>query len=443
MKSSLTLCIKDFENIKEAEIDIAPMMLFIGHNNTGKSYVAMLWFGIIYILQEFNIFDDKFKMSTNYKYVREWLDKQEQGFIEPYPELLTHFISVLNEFLETRKIELVSYVFNSTEVSIGEIKLQLNLFDNLSKLEWKIDDNLSPNEIKLEKNSFSSCRKQNIQDMFLVYKTILDMFIGAIIGYGRAGYGRQVSYLPASRSGYMVAYKALTAEAHKRAWSLRNNSTFFTQPIALFLRDLVIAEFRISRYNDLCDFLEEQVLDGKIVEIKQPTLNEYLFQPKGIDALLPFHVTSSLVSELAPLIIFLRSHKIYSLIMEEPEAHLHPQAQRTLMRTLARLFNRNVPILLTTHSTTIFQQVNNLITLFNHPKQTEMLEKFGYSKDELLNPDDVIAYQFEETPEGTKISKLEKTETGFIAPTFNKTIAEFSKESFKIREVEVEEEDNL
>ncbi len=68
MKPSLTLCIKDFGNIKESEIDIAPMMLFIGHNNTGKSYVAMLWWAILRKIRNFGS-DQKREMILHILYL--------------------------------------------------------------------------------------------------------------------------------------------------------------------------------------------------------------------------------------------------------------------------------------------------------------------------------------------------------------------------------------
>lgn len=450
MKPSLTLCIKDFGNIKEAEIDIAPMMLFIGHNNTGKSYVAMLWWGILDALQNFHVPEHKFETSKHFKLIKEWFYNQQSGILKIELELFDHFIAGFNEFLEENKHNLVKDIFNSYDVFIGEVKIKNVPFSNLPEIILQIDSNLQPPTISMLDLPDSSDSEEKITQLIITIREVSEKSLNNLISYimkaivigcnTKRDYLRAfikpLKYLPASRSGYILTYKPLTEKAHEIAWSLENrNTTFFTKPIVTFLQNLVTADFKKSLpHNDLCNYLEEAILEGKIIEIKQPTLNDYLFQPKGTNKLLPFRLASSLVGELAPLIIFLKSFSIYSLIMEEPEAHLHPQAQRILMRILAKLFNRNVQILLTTHSTTIFQQVNNLITLFNHPKQAEILEKFGYSKEELLNPDEVVAYQFEETPEGTKVSKLEKTETGFIAPTFSEGLYEFAKETRFLQE---------
>jgi len=48
--------------------------------------------------------------------------------------------------------------------------------------------------------------------------------------------------------------------------------------------------------------------------------------------------------------------------IEEPEIHLHPAAQQTMMRILAFMANEGIEVLLTTHSLTMLYELNNLIT---------------------------------------------------------------------------------
>ena len=49
-----TVCVTDFGKIKSAEVQMSPLMFFVGDNNSGKSYLMTLIYGLlnlrIYIL---------------------------------------------------------------------------------------------------------------------------------------------------------------------------------------------------------------------------------------------------------------------------------------------------------------------------------------------------------------------------------------------------------
>ncbi len=47
MEQSWALKVERFGKIKRAEIEIAPLMLFVGENNSGKSYMMSLLWGLL------------------------------------------------------------------------------------------------------------------------------------------------------------------------------------------------------------------------------------------------------------------------------------------------------------------------------------------------------------------------------------------------------------
>ena len=78
---------------------------------------------------------------------------------------------------------------------------------------------------------------------------------------------------------------------------------------------------------------------------------------------LPLNLVSSTVTELAP--IFLRLQQGVPpqtvLIIEEPESHLSPSNQAKMAEFLASIVQSKIRVIITTHSTFLLEQLNNLI----------------------------------------------------------------------------------
>lgn len=167
-----------------------------------------------------------------------------------------------------------------------------------------------------------------------------------------------------------------------------------TSVVTDFLSNLLILERR--SHTDLSDAavsLEQESLGGDVtIEAGKLEYPEIYYEPSA--GRFPLHRTSSMVSELAPVVLFLK-HIIRSgdfLIIEEPESHLHPDNQRKLARVLVRLVRKNVSILITTHSDYFLAQLSNFIRLSQIPEDKRVEQ--GYTSNEFLDPTEVATYLF-------------------------------------------------
>jgi predicted ATPase len=173
--------------------------------------------------------------------------------------------------------------------------------------------------------------------------------------------------------------------------------------VADFLSELVeINPTLVTQLAPEASRLEEEILHGQIVLAGEPS-PEIFYRTAGRDY--PINRTSSMVSELAPVVLYLR-HVLGPgdlLIIEEPEAHLHPAAQVTLARGLVRLVNLGLRVSVTTHSEYFLQQINSTIMAGALPKEAVTdLNVAG----EQLNTDKVAAYYFDPKESGTRVTRL-------------------------------------
>ena len=125
-----------------------------------------------------------------------------------------------------------------------------------------------------------------------------------------------------------------------------------------------------------------------------------------------------MVSELAPVVLYLR-HVVQpgeTLIIEEPEAHLHPAMQVEFIRQIAALVQAGVRVIVTTHSEWVLEELGNIVRCSELPEARRKKIPQG---DFALRPDQVGAWLFKPKlrPKGSVVKEIKlDAETG-LYPT--------------------------
>ena len=235
-------------------------------------------------------------------------------------------------------------------------------------------------------------------------------------------------YLPADRTGVMHAHQVVVASmiAGASTAGLRPHAPL--PNLSGVLSDFLIQLLSLGRLetnpprvhrNNLGANIERQMLAGSIqVDRSNPVYPVFTYLPNGWKDHLPLMNSSSMVSELAPVVLYLR-HVVAPgnvLIIEEPESNLHPAMQVELVRQLARAVNAGVRVMLTTHSEWVLEELANLVRL----SHLEREKRRGSWRDApALDEGDVGVWRFEKEYEqgGSRVReiKLDLEEGGFAS----------------------------
>jgi len=94
---------------------------------------------------------------------------------------------------------------------------------------------------------------------------------------------------------------------------------------------------------------------------------------------------------------------------EEPETHLHPQAQVEVMKVVAYLVNRGHSFVITTHSPYLLYVVNNMLQRF-----LTLKGEIPEGEEGWLDPEKVVAYRLSQDPAKEPQEILDRTDTNLI-----------------------------
>ena len=469
------LVVKNFGKIKEAEIELSDLVLFIGDNNSGKSYLMTLIYGFANYSEEIvNIlFQDKdFLFSLQeYKDIENIINKHLEYNKENYSQIMkshnNYFINAaknrnifcaeqtLDErfFLSLEELKLFNDLFNLLlNKDKGKIlQFIFNDINNFINLDYiNLDIYKADFKILLEHNRKISILYKNHMNDYSISGNIpnfstLDIIMiifSSITKYIFNIYYNKKIFLPTSRTGFFLSYKELAKQSVTSAFNIENQKikTLFQKPISYFINNLIDLSKEYSINEEYTDIIAifHNMIQGKI-EVNSET-GGYYYNPDNTDLKIPMYLNSAVITETAPLYLFLKYGKdIGTIFIEEPEMSLHLKLQKQMARIIINLVNKNINLIISTHSDTILEHINNMIKLNSindKDKKNHLLKKYSYTENDIIDIEKIRIYQFNTDKDNiTNIIPLEgNKKTGFYIETFHDYINEASNEYDEINE---------
>ncbi len=409
--------IKNFGPIASGSFELRPLTLFIGPNNSGKSYAAMLAYSVIrtvvhtvpaYVIGESIGESREAALIIHQRWIRERFSSKElEEFL--LEQFRNHFScedlrDLVSRFASEDVVQVQIYARGSQTalISVEGRGSRWSVHGQAPELPGSEDlpAQISPWGVQIR--------------------------LAEALGLPEGAY-----YLPAARSGVLQGWRVLASEAVRQVsrWA---GIEFIEVPrlpglIGEFLAELIeISEAgrgpRRRRmqapdrpspeFQSVLEVLEGELLRG-VVDFSSPDSEPipdivYRIRMGRKKMEIPIRRASSTVGELAPLVLWIK-HLLEPrdmLIIEEPEAHLHPENQRRVARALVRLARAGVTVLCTTHSPLILHQISNhLLAARADPSRRK---KMGFTEHDLLREDEVGVYLFRmrEDGRGSEIEPL-------------------------------------
>lgn len=456
--------VKNFAKIKEAKVCVNKYAVFVGPNNCGKTFLMQLIEGINGYWNK--LIDDSAVNSLFYE------ESDNSRIFKINSTTLSEFTKVINQNI---KYELQNIVLETFEksISIDELIIEIELDSNeeyiiyngkgaesIGPLMRRTQEGQNDNILEILDNMngqtlFCLMNKKNIKDNSEVLWALSmgSDCIELVATKRLVGMLLRIDslYMPASRNGLMLLYREFFAHKTDSLLSFqRSGGTMqeqesgllnLTKPMYNFLRFLQtysLDEKQMEHFQKEIQFYNEKIIDGHITTDGQ---NGFQYSNRLGMENVPMYLTSSMINEVAPLFLAMTSKNNYErFIIDEVEASLHPEKQRELVRLLNRLYNSGRKFIISTHSDTFVNKLNNLAILSNYVHNNDdenVLNQFEVDKTDLIKIDDLYVYEFVRTENGQceVHEKVFNSKYGYQFDLFTQSALTIYNEAVKLEEL--------
>jgi|GEM_PF-6854441 len=442
-----TIKFKDIGNITEADIELKSFSVFVGKNNTGKTFLANALF-YLHSKHMKSLIDSFLKKNSSSVDGKDILIKTKNLLKMIFEEFNNY--PFYNRIYKNKKFNDSRVIFDYKQVDVFHERFDLHeiLVDYFKENEMVVKLLMDVNKLdskkfynNILKTNIARDRNENIEMVlntffdtvfgkkfdvpYVVAKNILDKYFCV---------NKDVYMFPVERAGINTFLFDVTREINTFNICLEN----YLQLINELKNISVDAK---SDYFDIACSLEQALFNGKIELTKDflPQDKKLIFTDTNNNEIGSEFFSSS-INELSTLILYLKykAKKGDIVFIDEPEISLHPDAQRILVKYLAVLNNEGIKFVLITHSDYIVKELSHTISLGRKKSGCaekdfiEMLKENNLS-DYIIGANDKIymaslekesvLYSLNQNDDmHTVVKKIEPTLLGFNEDIFNNSI---------------------
>lgn len=403
--------VNKFAKIERADVYLDDFLLFVGDNNSGKTLLMELIYGIVDLIQKWKADYSNVKMTENeyVEYIR--FDQEWYKVVE----------NKINLYLKENKDKFVIDNFKSM-IPLESVSVKFEEYEDLFYIATISD------KVNLEKQYPNGDREIVFKDLaasddieyILTHRILID-----IIGMHE---GEKQLFVPAARAGLQMLYRYMFVET-------TSTNSGLPLPVSEYLNFIQTYTKKVALDLDesnLIEFVEEKLMKGKVDYVK----GQFVFMEK--DTAIPLNYASSMIHELSALSgILMSNQKIGYIYYDEVENSVHPLLQGVVARALLRFCNLGKKMIISTHSDTMAGKLNNIILLSrmkNIAERNKKMEKVGLTtRDMLDDTKNIMVYEFIRNEEGkVKVQALEfmsYPRIGYEFDRFNENIDQLYDES--------------
>ncbi|MCT9176576.1 AAA family ATPase [Acinetobacter baumannii] len=428
----MNLQINNLGVIQDLNISPKPLTIICGKNNSGKTYAMYSLWAILEL--GFNVDFIELEEYANLLRNNGEIDINLPSFFE---ENLYSMVDTVNNVIP----KLLPRAFN-TSIDFfknSEVKIKIDLIEFLNHLQNDFNHE-SISTFRLL-NTIYHPETGNLKIFFrtnetrkypiFVFSDFLNNLFFKIIF---SQLGSSAFLMPTERAGLNLFFNELKTQKkaieeymknrHSKSSNIETdnlddyfNTSYYSLPIEEYINFMSNSNIEYDQKNSFSEDIHKIFNLRNEVKFRKEKGKIFFKTEEGKE--LSLHLASSSIKTNVALWIYLANtaQKSNLLMIDEPELNLHPDAQRQMARLIVFLVNKGLKIAVSTHSDYFIKEINSLIMLSNEfERKDDILQKYGYTSFDSLDPSQVIAYHFDS---GFAEEMLVDPKSGIEAKTFD------------------------